>query len=94
MTERPLLELSPKWILGDDGLQIGVSFDCPACADVERHAMSPASSVHSSHRILFLWGTTWTRTGREFHSLTITPSIDVTPDCSFHGSITDGVVRW
>jgi len=77
---RSLNDLNPKWILDGDGMQVGISFDCPTCLDAHRHR--------------FVWDERWNRSGREFHTLTITPSIDATPFCTFHGWIKQGVVRW
>jgi hypothetical protein len=78
--ERRLDELNPRWILDADGMQCGVSFDCLACA--------------TPHRVRFVWDERWQRTGREFHSLSITPSIHVQLPCQFHGWITTGRVHW
>lgn len=37
--------------------------------------------------------TRWTVTGSGFDDLTITPSIDTTPGCTWHGHITNGDIR-
>jgi hypothetical protein len=80
--EHRLNDLHPRWILDETtGLQVGLCFTCPVCPD--------------GHTIRFLFGTTWRRTGHEFHVLTLTPSVDATAgSCGFHGWITNGEVRW
>lgn len=102
-----LTELDPRWLrIGDapDGWKCGVSFLCPHCRDIRLAAWfdvpvrigSPLTPDEASvwrrlaetrlaGRVL------WTRSGESFETLTLSPSIDCSPD-HWHGFITNGNV--
>ncbi len=97
-----LIDLDPRWVgAGGDGVRdrdgnpvperhgVGLSFDCPCgCAlwvyvglsnpiDGGKPYASPGQAV-------------WQRTGVEFDSLTLTPSILRVGGCGWHGFVTKG----
>ena len=79
MNQKKLTDLNPKFILEE-----GMKFDCPAC--------------ESPHGIRVYWAGThdvlWEMRGQNFDDVSITPSIDGTPTCKFHGYVTNGMVSW
>lgn len=104
MTPVPLVELEPQWIVStDEGLRRvdtiaeaeGIMFLCPKCyldngGSVGTHAVicwspkAPASVPPGPAR--------WTMTGTDYGDLTLSPSIQITSGCMWHGFVKDGEV--
>lgn len=92
MRKTRLIDLDPQWVLWDG--TDAVQFDCPeANSGCEgRHTIpvapqrdgSPGSGKY----------TTWSRTGDDFASMSITPSIRCWGACQWHGHITSGAVTF
>lgn len=87
MISIPLRQLDPRYIKGKDGEPTGISFECPACTKTQ------------THRVRVRWADAqrndeplWERSGLTFDELTLSPSIDGTPSCKFHGFLRMGKV--
>lgn len=98
-----LTELNPRWVgAGGSGITdkngnpvperkgCGVSFDCP-CGCGERvfvHLSNPTDGGPpraGNHP-------TWKRTGEDFDSLTLSPSIQRVGGCEWHGFVRNGQI--
>lgn len=96
-----LSTLNPRWVQPDSvrvavPVFVGVSFDCPHCGKQRlsarfRQPIDPQG---------LLQGTTWQapsiawdRTGEDFETLTLAPSIDFAARGHWHGHITNGEVQ-
>jgi hypothetical protein len=99
-----LLELKPRWARGsrwddDNGTQhydttlrhgMGITFDCPKHLD-HRLAVffeNPADGLPPQHGEEFLWK----RTGDNFETLSLHPSINAEIHGCWHGHITNGII--
>ncbi len=96
-----LTELNPRWT-GTSGIITGITFDCPHCRTQRlgvlfKNAIDPegwlALGVTRHHA-----DCEWDRTGEDFETLTLTPSIDASNKRidfhnHWHGFITNGEVK-
>ena len=95
-----LAELNPAWIgLGNfppPNLKMGVRFDCPCCRSYKlvahfRQPIDPQSLLANTS-----WqppALSWDRTGEDFESLTLLPSIDYSQSGHWHGHIINGEIQ-
>ena len=97
-----LTELHPRWVgaggehVTRDGQPVperhgvAVSFDCPCGCDtrcvIEFNNPLDGQGPHDNSRDL------WDRTGDNFDTLTLTPSIQRMSGCRWHGFVTNGEV--
>ncbi len=93
-----LTELNPRWfVLEDGGARVGLTFECPHCRK-ERLGVVFHEAGHEAIDDAYIRAhspTTnhiWTRTGRDFEDLTLSPSIDASSSGHWHGFIQNGVV--
>jgi hypothetical protein len=87
MNEIPLSKLDPKLTEGT------LVFDCPACGPTHPwHGHKIRVGFDAQHHEGN--GCFWEKTGTTIKDLTLTPSIDGTPKCNFHGWVTNGKVTW
>ena len=92
-----LTELNPKWINGPDGRSgVGVRFWCPCCnggcvlAVLSTNPIDGGPAIPAGANLMGEnQGRRWGRTGETFETLSITPSIDASPE-HWHGFITNG----
>ncbi len=99
-----LVDLNPGWLShGGEGYtnaagepipereRIGVTCDCP-CGGVcgQRPAWLFTNPVDGGPA---LEGTTWTRTGTTFETLSLDPSLQRMGGCSWHGHLKNGVLE-
>lgn len=97
MPEKPLVECAPRWI-GAHGHpelgNIGVAFDCPICAPEKDHMIFVPFMKMPNDKPRDLWE----QSGDTFETLTLNPSIKITPNewfpCGFHGWVIQGKVTW
>lgn len=108
-----LTELNPNWCdAGGDGVftrdengelqpaprrgGVGLMYDCP-CGCGQRRFVPFENPVDGGPAHGSEGRPHWKRTGEDFETLTLTPSIKHVPidegDCDWHGFITDGGVR-
>lgn len=92
-----LKDLEPKWLNFEKGRTgVGLQFNCPGYIGMKLHIlfMNPVDGGASRKPDIELPGNNngirWARSGMDFESLTISPSIDV-PGI-WHGHIVDGIV--
>jgi hypothetical protein len=100
-----LTDLSPRFfdVPGAGGARDGVSFLCPCCrrvrlaiqftpmGDDEIHAKSHRED--DPHTIVPLSGNVWQRTGEDFETLTLSPSVDASAAGHWHGWVQNGDCR-
>jgi hypothetical protein len=86
-----LTDLNPQFLDNSEGVRgVGVAFDCPCGNSDEEHRcfvpfdkpIGPGETLERG----------WKRSGETFDTLTLTPSIQRTDDCRWHGYITNGIV--
>lgn len=85
-----LIDLQPRWIVRH-GRAEGLVFRCPLCKKA-RHS----HSVTWEQPSMYASGAVWYKTGSTFADISLAPSIYILPpgSCTFHGSITAGMVHW
>lgn len=99
-----LVELNPEWLgYGGNGVfttstglliprreRIGIHMNCP-CGCSRPLSLKFTNPVDGLGPIV---GTTWERTGEDFETLTLSPSIQRADDdgCHWHGYITNGEI--
>ncbi len=106
-----LTDLNPNWCSsGGEGIsrvvdgvhvpvperkRIGLMYDCP-CGCGDRRYVPFANPIDGGPCVENSKGASWQRTGDDFETLTLSPSIRHVPlndgDCSWHGWIRDGKV--
>ena len=90
-----LTELDPRWVgIRDVHLRYALSFLCPHCKEIRlvirfKPYMDPDNWGESLVEIDPKYHV-WTRTGENFETLTLSPSIDASADKHWHGFITNG----
>ena len=103
-----LAELEPRWWGDGERRHLGITFLCPHCQRVRlglAFANPPdGGPPHSLQTTSIMWhvhqartfdvppGTHWSRTGDDFSTLTLSPSIDASKSGHWHGSISAGVI--
>lgn len=100
-----LSELDPQWLI-DDGKRLGVTFLCPHCQKVRVGAKSAPLSMRDQMRIFardfpnnggqivpMNESCSWTITGADCETMTITPSIDASKSGHWHGYVTNGEIK-
>jgi hypothetical protein len=97
-----LTELNPKWLV-KDGQRFGLIFKCPCCQDVWLSCKSIhmrgfdqlnmfARVVGEAVVLPCRYDKSWSIEGDSFENLTISPAIDASMFCHWHGFITDGEI--
>ena len=87
-----LVTLAPKWWNETpDRSGMGLSFVCPHCHDTRLAVAfgNPLDGGAPTKLSKFLWQ----RSGDDFETLTVRPSIDCTAIGHWHGLISDGLVH-
>lgn len=93
-----LAELNPRWWAdstdGTTGRHLGVTFDCPHCPKEHPLRLSVAFSnpIGGGEPYAVPTKLHWQRTGEDFETLTLTPSIDASGFGHWHGFIQNGEV--
>jgi len=90
-----LRDLEPHWSGGFYGgpprRGTGVTFICPHC--MRTHLSVMFSNPLDGGEPLPGWRVYWLRSGEDFDSLSLSPSINAAPQGHWHGFITNGEVR-
>lgn len=99
-----LTELNPRWMV-DDGRKVGVMFDCPGacCADKRspRDVFEMGAAVKALAACPFKVAIDgqpyradgWERTGDTFDTLTLSPSVWISPPEHWHGFVRGGEIE-
>ncbi len=104
MADKKLTDLNPRWVgSGGPGIYdkdmnpvqertgVGISFECP-CGCGQRayigfnNPVDGGAVVEPNHA-------KWERSGEDFETLTLRPSILRQGGCAYHGFLTDGVFK-
>ncbi|KKN19223.1 hypothetical protein LCGC14_0947920 [marine sediment metagenome] len=101
-----LIDLNPQWVRhGGGGIthggkpvserkRVGLGYDCPCGCGDRRYV--PFANPEDGQGPLKSENPAWERTGTDFETLTLSPSIRHVPvdpdDCSWHGWIKNGEV--
>lgn len=98
-----LVDLKPRWMI-DEGRVVGVRFDCPgSCCSDKRSPLdifemgADVKDLAACPFKIALDGKPyredgWERVGDTFETLTLKPSVWISPPDHWHGLITDGEV--
>ncbi len=105
MPDKKLTDLDPRWVgAGGPGLYdkdmnpdpqrtgVGLSFDCP-CGTCGQRAYLGLENPVDGGAVVEPGHAKWTRTGDDFGTLTLRPSILRHGGCAWHGFLTDGVFK-
>jgi hypothetical protein len=98
-----LADLNPRWFAEEGRHGQGVMFDCPCatCAPLPRFGESddPTAPYKKAAGVYFdrpldggppIRGPTWTRAGDTFETLSLSPSVFISPPDHWHGFIING----
>lgn len=99
-----LIELNPRWYRQfSDGPISGITFICPHCYLDKKQRLAilfqPTFDDESLAKFGIPWphpaipGPYWKRTGNDFETITLEPSINAGAVGHWHGSIVNGEIR-
>lgn len=108
MSKLPLADFNPRWLVDKDGRQgMGMSLRCPSCRlqrlsvwfsnPVDGLPAYPAQEIppdatEEVRKRITAYNNRWGRTGEDFSTLSLSPSIDASGAGHWHGFITEGFV--
>lgn len=103
-----LTELEPRWWGDGDRHHLGITFLCPHCQVVrlgiafsnppdgaQAHSLETTSlmwHVHQARTFDVPPGCLWHRTGDDFETMSVTPSVDASKSGHWHGHIANGEI--